>query len=104
MREFKSVPTANYPLNLYKECECLQELENLIYALQTDGPVLVMGDFNAHIGHSYNDRVHGQTNIQGHLLIDLMNRTVPFHSVISPRAPRYLFQWKQKHNSGLLPH
>ena len=35
-----------------------------------------MGDcFNAHIGQSYSDRIHGQTNTQGHLFIDLMNCT-----------------------------
>ena len=42
------LPTTDSPLTLYKEC--LQELENVIFSLQTDGPVLVMGDFNAHIG------------------------------------------------------
>ena len=61
------------PLTLYKEC--LQELENVIFSLQTNGPVLVMCDFNAHIGQSYSDRVSGQTNTQGHLLLDLMNYT-----------------------------
>ena len=66
------LPTSNTPLNLYKEY--LQELENVVYALQTDDPVLVMGDFNAHIGQSYSDRVDGQTNTQGQLL-DLMSRT-----------------------------
>ena len=35
-----------------------------------------MGDcFNAHIDQSYSDRIHGQTNTQGHLFIDLMNCT-----------------------------
>ena len=38
------LPTANNSLNLYKEW--VQELENLMYALQTDGPVLVMGDID----------------------------------------------------------
>ena len=39
------LPITDCPLTLYKEC--LQELENVIFSLQTDGPVLVMGDFNA---------------------------------------------------------
>ena len=85
------LPTANNSLNLYKEC--LQELENLIYALQTDGPVLVMGDFNAHIGQSYSDCIHGQTNTQGHLLTDLMNCTGHFAVSLSDLAkgPLYTF-------------
>jgi len=67
------LPIADNSLNLLQRVPT--KLENLIYALQTDGPVLVMGDFNAHIGQSYSDRIHGQTNTQGHLLIDLMNCT-----------------------------
>ena len=80
------LPTTDSPLTLCKEC--LQELENVIFSLQTDGPVLEMGDFNVHIGQSYSDRVSGQTNTQGHLLLDLMNRTdiMLFHLVILPRA------------------
>ena len=39
------LPTTDSPLTLYKEC--LQELENVIFSLQTDGSVLVMSDFNA---------------------------------------------------------
>ena len=52
-----------------------------------------MGGFNAHIGQSYSDRFHGQTNTQGHLLTDLMNRTGHFAVSLSDLAkgPMYTF-------------
>ena len=56
-----------------------------------------MGGFNAHIGQSYSDRFHGQTNTQGHLLTDLMNRTGHFAVSLSDLAkgPMYtFFLWK----------
>ena len=67
------LPTANNSLNLYKEW--VQELEILIYALQTDGPVLVMGDIDL-------------MNCTGHFAISLSDLAKgPMHV--------YLFQWKK---------
>ena len=40
-------PTTDNPLNVYKGYLC--ELENVVYALQMSGPVVIIGDFNAHI-------------------------------------------------------
>lgn len=42
------MPSTEYPLDVYKEY--LLELKNTISALQSDGPVMVTGDFNAHLG------------------------------------------------------
>ena len=67
------LPTADSPLNVYKEY--LQELENVVYALQTSGPVLIIGDFNAHIGQTHSNHAQCQTNSQGRLLMDMINRT-----------------------------
>ena len=51
------------------------EVENVVSVLQRSGPVIVMGDFNAHIGQPYSERTPGQTNAQGQLLLDLINRS-----------------------------
>ena len=47
------LPTSDYPITYFKDI--LGELENAIYALQQNGPVIVMGDFNAHIGQPYSE-------------------------------------------------
>ena len=47
------LPTTDSPISMYKEY--LQELENVVYALQTSGPVLIIGDFNAHIGQAHSN-------------------------------------------------
>ena len=67
------LPTADNPLDVYKQY--LQELENVVYALQTSGPVLILGDFNVHIGQAHSNRAQCQTNSQGHLLMDMIDRT-----------------------------
>ena len=41
------LPTTDSPIVVFKEY--LQELENITNVLQADGPVIIMGDFNAHI-------------------------------------------------------
>ena len=64
---------ADGPLSVYKEY--LQELENIVCALQTAGPVLITGDFNAHIGMINNSRAHCQSNHQGKLLMEMIDRT-----------------------------
>ena len=66
-------PTTDNPLNVYKGYLC--ELENVVYALQRSGPVVIIGDFNAHIGKVYSNCVNCQTNSQGHLLLDMIDRT-----------------------------
>ena len=55
--------------------EYLHELENTILALQSDGPIMVLGDFNAHLGCMGGPRGMGEANLQGKLLLDLMCRT-----------------------------
>ena len=57
--------TTDSPLDVYKEY--LQELENVVHALQYSGPVLIVGDFNAHIDLTHSNCAQCQTNSQGHL-------------------------------------
>ena len=57
--------TSDYPV----------ELESVILALQSDGPVRVTGDFNAHLGCMGDLRGVGSMNVYGQLLFDLMGCT-----------------------------
>ena len=49
--------TSDCPTDQYKEY--LTELENAISTVQLDGLVVVMEDFNAHLGHP-GENTHGQ--------------------------------------------
>lgn len=43
------LPTTDSPLDVYSEY--LIELEKTVAMLQSQGPVLVLGDFSAHLGY-----------------------------------------------------
>ena len=85
------LPSSEYPLDVYKEH--LLELENTISALQSDGPVLVTGDFNAHLGNMGGPRGIGDMNTQGQLLFDLISRTELFVASLchTSSGPSYTF-------------
>ena len=82
-------PTTDNSLNIYKEYLC--ELENVVYA--RSGPVVIIGDFNAHIGKVYSNRANCQTNPQGHLLLDMIDRTGHYAVSLSDlsRGPTHAF-------------
>ena len=82
------LPTSDNPITYFKDIR--GELENAIYALQQNGPVIVMGDFNAHIGQPYSER---QTNSQGQLLLDMIDRTGHYAAslVDAAKGPVYTF-------------
>ena len=67
------LPTTDSPIEVFKEY--LQDLENVVNSLQADGPVLIMGDFNAHISSTMYSRGNKNSNTQGDLLSDMMVRT-----------------------------
>ena len=67
------LPTADLSTNTYEEY--LIELENAISFLQFDGPVLVLGDFNAHLGSLGGIQGSGDINAHGQLLMDLICHT-----------------------------
>ena len=70
---------------------CLQQLEDTIIAYNHLGPVMVVGDFNSHIGSG--SELGSSTNIQGQLLIQLMDRCSLYPITLSnlTKGPRYTF-------------
>ena len=52
----------------------LNELERLVSEYKRLGPVLILGDFNAHLGILAGPHGRGESNQQGLLLKDLINR------------------------------
>ena len=66
------LPCADLGIEYY--CEHLMELERLISDQQQQGPVIVMGDFNAHLGTLGGCRGVGDPNQQGMLLQQLITR------------------------------
>ena len=77
------LPSTDHPLDEFEEC--LNELICVYSALQAEGPVVLLGDFNAHLNHPRNH--------QGSLLHDAIthsNLLVPSTSCIST-GPRYTF-------------
>ena len=72
------------PISCYREV--LNELENVVSVLQRSGPVIVIGDFNAHIGQPYSERTPGQTNAQGQLLLDMINHSNQYIASLVDRA------------------
>ena len=69
----------------------LQQLEDTTIAYNQLGPVMVAGDFNAHIGDS--SELGRSTNIQGQLRIQLMHRCSLYPVTLSSltKGPRYTF-------------
>jgi len=67
------LPTTECPVDTYKEY--LQELENVVHALQTDGPVLIMGDFSAHISNLHYACGNCESKLHGDLLMNVMTCT-----------------------------
>ena len=66
------LPCVDSGLDVY--CEHLVEFERVISASQESGPVLIVGDFNAHLASFGGVRGHGSPNQQGFLLKQLLDR------------------------------
>ena len=75
------LPSTDHPVQEY--VDCLAELESVISALQADGPVIIMGDFNAHLGNIGNS---GTRNQVGELLFDVVCRCNLYVASISDMA------------------
>ena len=69
------------------------ELENTISALQSDGPVLVMSDFNAHLGSGGGIGGLGDINVQGQMFNYRIYRTNMYTVSLSQisSGPSYTF-------------
>lgn len=66
------LPSNNSPLNVYKAC--LEELEDAINQLYNRGTIIVLGDFNCHIGMYGGLRSFSDLNERGKLFVGLMQR------------------------------
>ena len=86
------LPCADLGIEYY--CEHLMELERLISDQQQQGPVIVMGDFNAHLGTLGGCRGVGDPNQQGMLLQQLITRCNLYAVSLSSLAtgPQYTFK------------
>ena len=85
------LPCADVGIESY--CEHLVELENLISDSQHHVPVVIVGDFNAHLGSLGGVRGHGSPNQQGVLLHQLLVRCNLYAVSLSPlsEGPEYTF-------------
>ena len=66
------LPSSDHPMSEF--AEYLVQLESLISSLQASGPVMVVGDFNAHLGSLGCHRNSDNTNRAGHMLFDVICR------------------------------
>ena len=80
------LPSTDYPLEVYEEY--MTELERTINALQDVGPIIIMGDFNAHLKSSVNT----SQNQQGNLLQGFIERNNLYNaSFCNTSCPQYTF-------------
>ena len=78
------LPSSDHPLELFREY--LSDLEGMISSFQRNGPVVITGDFNAHLGKDSGPRVCGDKNAQGILLQELINRASLYPISVSSLA------------------
>ena len=86
------LPCLDLGIDLFRDC--LAELERVISESECMGPVIVAGDFNAHLGSMWGPRAGGNPNLQGVLLGDLLNRC-KLHAVSlseSVSGPSYTYK------------
>ena len=66
------LPRLDLGIELYHES--LVELEKVVSVSEQLGPVIIAGDFNAHLGPKWGPRAHKSPNIQGVILGDVFDR------------------------------
>ena len=66
------LPSSDHPLETFREY--LSDLEGMISSLQRNGPIIIAGDFNAHLGRDSGPWVCGDKNAQGTLLQEFIHR------------------------------
>ena len=93
------LPSADFPTDIFTDH--LVELENVISYFQKDGPVLVVGDFNAHIGTRGGTRGEGDGNVRGQLVMGLVERTEQYVVSLSQAAsgPMYTYFQNDVHTT-----
>ena len=80
------LPSTDHDIEEYKSY--VNDLEWAIGALQSEGPVIVAGDFNAHL-----PMLHNNTNSQGRLLEELVyhNSLYPVSCYSIATGPNYMY-------------
>ena len=78
------LPCLDLGMELYQNT--LIELERVISESAQLGPVIVAGDFNAHLGSVWGPRAHNHPNVQCVLLGELLDRCKPHATSISETA------------------
>ena len=66
------LPCLDLGVELYREI--LIELERVVLESEQLGPVIIAGDFNAHLGPTWGPRAHKSPNIQGVLLGEVLDK------------------------------
>lgn len=66
------LPSSDHPMAEY--VDYLVDLESIVLSLQASGPVVVVGDFNAHLGNLGCARNHDVTNQVGQMLFDVIDK------------------------------
>ena len=93
------LPCLDQGMDIFREY--LVELEHVISELELLGPVVVTGDFNAHLGKLGGSRGAGDVNVQGVLLHEMMGRcnlsAVSLGSIAS--GPGYAYQCGEVHTT-----
>ena len=85
------LPCADLGGDYYRDT--LVELESVISGSANLGPVVIAGDFNAHLSHMWGPRAPDTANSQGVLLGELLNRCDLYAASLSNTAcgPEYTF-------------
>ena len=65
------LPTVSESTARYREC--VDVLESILYQLHPSGMIIVLGDFNAHIGNVGGPRSFTQTNARGSIIGEVMD-------------------------------
>lgn len=66
-------PASNSSILKYKSC--IDDLEDIINRLHGDGTIIILGDFNGHVGNHLGSRSFNATNQRGLQLIHLLRET-----------------------------
>ena len=68
------LPTTDAPIDDFQSC--LHTLEDLIN--NHDGPIVIAGDFNSHVGPEGGAKAPGNQNLHGRLLLEMVQRMIYF--------------------------
>ena len=84
------LPTTNTPTDIYQDY--LSNMEKLVNS-HPHGPIIIAGDYNAHVGPVGGPRYQERQDCQGKLLAELVDRNDLFFISLSgcTKGPHYTF-------------